>query len=76
MSAINEVLYSHEDDIAYWIAWSELDNPQGKDTEPLMYRVFRDGRGLKPEPMTEPMTKEEVCVRFEQIGLILKGSNP
>ncbi len=70
----HSVFYDDGGDTAYWVAWSDDDNPQGKDTEPMMYRVFREDRVHKPTPITEAMSKAEAVKKLIELAYLIKGS--
>ena len=65
-----------EDKHVYYWGWAEYDNPKYNyhdGTNHLLFRVFRAGKTLQDEPITEAMTKGEAIAYCERIVKLTGG---
>ena len=71
----NEMVYD-KDGIAYWIAWTGVDNPNitypTHTDDKRLWRLFRDNPfAIKPTPLTEPIPFSEAIAKLEQLKLLI-----
>ena len=62
----------YEDKHVYYWAWAERDNPNTY-RNPQLYRVFRAGKTIQDEPITETMSKVEAIEYCKRIVKLTGG---